>query len=105
MIQVIEFHKTYGETVAVAGLTFEVLPGQIVGLLGPNGAGKTTTMRAISGIIPPTRGRLLVAGHDVSVDPVAAKRQLAYVPADPKPFDTLTVWQPPACTASPHPVR
>src|ERR1700722_8181793 len=93
MIQVIDFHKAYGETVAVAGLSFEVRPGQILGLLGHNGAGKTTTMRAISGIIPPTRGRLIVAGHDVAVDPVAAKRELAYVPDDPKLFDTLTIWE------------
>jgi len=93
MIEVIEFHKTYGKTVAVAGLSFEVRPGQILGLLGHNGAGKTTTMRAISGIIPPTHGRLIVAGHDVAADPVAAKRELAYVPDDPKLFDTLTVWE------------
>ena len=93
MIQVIDFHKAYGAMVAVAGLTFEVRPGEILGLLGHNGAGKTTTMRAISGIIPPTRGRLIVAGHDVAADPVAAKRELAYVPDDPKLFDTLTVWE------------
>jgi len=93
MIQVIEFHKAYRDTVAVAGLSFEVRPGEILGLLGHNGAGKTTTMRAISGIIPPTRGRLIVAGHDVAADPVAAKQELAYVPDDPKLFDTLTVWE------------
>jgi ABC-2 type transport system ATP-binding protein len=93
VIQVIDFHKTYRETVAVSGLSFEVAPGQVLGLLGPNGAGKTTTMRAIAGIIPPTGGRLLVAGHDVVADPVAAKRELAYVPDDPKLFDTLTVWE------------
>lgn len=93
MIQVLDYHKAYRETLAVSGLSFEVLGGQILGLLGPNGAGKTTTMRAIAGIIPPTQGRLLVAGHDIIADPVAAKRQLAYVPDDPKLFDTLTVWE------------
>src|SRR5688500_3838785 len=87
------FAKTYRETVAVWDLSFEVLPGQVLGLLGPNGAGKTTTMRAIAGIIPPTHGGLLVAGHDVVKDPVAAKRSLAYVPDDPKLFDALTVWE------------
>jgi ABC-2 type transport system ATP-binding protein len=92
-IRVIDFHKSYRETAAVTGLTFEVQPGQVLALLGPNGAGKTTTMRAISGIIPPTRGRLIVAGHDVVADPVAAKGQLAYVPDDPRLFDTLTVWE------------
>ena len=92
-IQVVDYHKSYGDTIAVDGLSFEVRPGEVVGLLGPNGAGKTTTMRAITGIIPPTRGRLWVAGHDVIADPVGAKMQLAYVPDDPKLFDTLTVWE------------
>jgi len=93
VIQVFDYHKSYRDSVAVEGLTFDVQPGQVLGLLGPNGAGKTTTMRAIAGIIPPTRGRLLVAGHDVVSHPVAAKRQLAYVPDDPKLFDALTVWE------------
>jgi ABC-2 type transport system ATP-binding protein len=92
-ILVQEFHKVYESTVAVQGLSFLIEPGQILGLLGPNGAGKTTTMRAICGILPPTHGRLTVAGHDVTQDPVAAKRELAYVPDDPHLFDTLTVWE------------
>jgi ABC-2 type transport system ATP-binding protein len=93
LIEVIDYHKVYHETLAVSGLSFAVRPGEILGLLGPNGAGKTTTMRAITGIIPPTRGQLLVAGRDVVVDPIGAKSQLAYVPDDPKLFDTLTVWE------------
>ncbi|HET9943311.1 MAG TPA: ABC transporter ATP-binding protein [Terriglobia bacterium] len=91
MIVVDDFHKTYRETVAVAGLSFQVEPGQIVGLVGPNGAGKTTTLRAIAGIIPPTRGRLVVAGYDVVAQPVAAKQRFAYIPDEPRLFDTLTV--------------
>ena len=93
LIQVADFHKAYRGTVAVEALSFDVQPGQVLGLLGPNGAGKTTTMRAIAGVIPPTRGWLLVSGHDVSIDPVAAKSLLAYVPDDPKLFDALTVWE------------
>ncbi len=93
LIQVTDFHKSYGETTAVDGLSFTVSAGQVLGLLGPNGAGKTTTMRAISGIIPATRGQLLVAGYDVAQQPVAAKQRLAYVPDDPKLFDALTVWE------------
>ena len=57
------------------------------------GLGKTTTMRAIAGIIPPTKGSLIVAGKDVVLDPVGAKRELAYVPDDPKLFEALTVWE------------
>ena len=69
LVRVEDFHKSYGETMAVNGLSFELRPGDILGLVGPNGAGKTTTMRALCGIIPATRGRLSVAGHDVARDP------------------------------------
>jgi len=93
MIQVQDFHKVYNDTPAVAGLNFAVEPGQVLGLVGPNGAGKTTTLRALAGVIPATQGRLSVAGHEVADDPVAAKRQLAYVPDDPNLFDPLTVWE------------
>jgi ABC-2 type transport system ATP-binding protein len=93
MISVEDFHKVYGDTVAVAGLSFTVEPGTILGLVGPNGAGKTTTMRAIAGINAPTRGRLSVCGFDVVKEPVPAKLNLAYVPDDPKLFDQLTIWE------------
>ncbi|MBX7258462.1 MAG: ABC transporter ATP-binding protein [Candidatus Hydrogenedentes bacterium] len=93
MISVSGFNKTYRDTVAVGDLSFEVKPGDILGLVGPNGAGKTSTLRSIAGIIPPTAGQLIVAGHDIVNDPIAAKMRLAYVPDDPKLFDTLTVWE------------
>jgi ABC-2 type transport system ATP-binding protein len=93
LIQVADYHKAYSSTIAVAGLSFEVSAGAILGLVGPNGAGKTTTLRALAGIIRPTRGRLSIAGHDVVDDPIAAKRELAYIPDDPKLFDALTVWE------------
>jgi ABC-2 type transport system ATP-binding protein len=93
LIRVVDYHKTYRETVAVAGLTFEVPGGAILGLVGPNGAGKTTTLRALAGIIRPTSGSMTIAGHDVVAQPLAAKRELAYVPDDPKLFDPLTVWE------------
>src|SRR5436309_15358464 len=87
------FHKSYGDTVAVQGLSFEVPPGTILGLVGPNGAGKTTTMRALAGILLPTRGQLFIDGHDVEREPIPAKAALAYVPDDPKLFDQLTIWE------------
>jgi ABC-2 type transport system ATP-binding protein len=93
VIEVLEFHKTYRETVAIRGLSFKVPAGAILGLVGANGAGKTTTLRALAGIIPPTQGQLLIAGHDVVREPIAAKARLAYVPDDPKLFDELTVWE------------
>jgi ABC-2 type transport system ATP-binding protein len=91
LIQVDNYHKSYGDIVAVTDLSFEVEQGQILGLIGPNGAGKTTTLRAIAGIIPPTQGRFTVAGCDLSVQPVEAKRSLAYIPDEPKLFELLTV--------------
>jgi ABC-2 type transport system ATP-binding protein len=99
-ILVEDYHKTYGPTVAVAGITFSVAPGEVLGLVGPNGAGKTTTLRALAGILTPTRGRLAVAGHDVARDPVRAKAALAYVPDDPRLFEHLTVWEHLRFTAS-----
>jgi len=91
MIRVEGFTKLYGAMEAVRNLSFIVEPGEILGLVGPNGAGKTTTLRAISCIIPPTRGKILIAGHDIAADPIAAKRELAFIPDEPKLFDYLTV--------------
>ena len=100
MIRVEDYEKSYRETVAVRGLSFEVPAGSVLGVVGPNGAGKTTTMRAIAGIIPPSRGRLLVAGHDVVKESVAAKSQLAFIPDEPQLFEVLTVWEHLEFTAS-----
>lgn len=92
-IAVEDFHKNYGPTAAVIGLSFRAEPGDILGLVGPNGAGKTTTLRALAGILAPTRGRLLLGGHDLAREPIPAKALLAYIPDEPKLFDQLTVWE------------
>ena len=92
-IEVHDYHKSYGATVAVAGISFTVAPGEILGLVGPNGAGKTTTLRALAGILTPSRGRLLIDGHDLAREPVAAKAALAFVPDEPHLFESLTVWE------------
>ena len=91
MIQVEGLQKLYGDFPAVQGLSFEVAPGEVLGLVGPNGAGKTTTIRSIAGIIIPTEGRIRIAGHDLSTDPVAAKSALAFIPDEPHLFEYLTV--------------
>jgi ABC-2 type transport system ATP-binding protein len=70
-----------------------VRPGEVLGLVGPNGAGKTTTLRVTVGIIPPTRGGVFIAGHDLAREPVRAKRALAFFPDEPRLFDYLTVRQ------------
>ena len=91
MIEVRELRKTYGETEAVRGLSFEVRAGEVLGLVGPNGAGKTTTLRCIAGILPPSAGIVRIAGHDIVNDPVPAKKALAWVPDDPRFFENLSV--------------
>lgn len=93
MIRVENFTKLYGQTIAVDNLSFEVPRGAIFALVGQNGAGKTTTLRTLSGIIPPTSGSLAVDGHDIVKDALQAKKILAYVPDEPKLFETLTVWE------------
>jgi ABC-2 type transport system ATP-binding protein len=100
VIQVERFRKVYGSTVAVADLTFQVQPGEILGLVGPNGAGKTTTMRSLAAIIPPSSGRLSIRQHDVVSDPIGVKQSLAYLPDDPHLFPDLTVEEHLACIAS-----
>jgi ABC-2 type transport system ATP-binding protein len=92
-IVVEDFHKSYGSFVAVRGLTFRVEAGEVLGLVGPNGAGKTTTLRALAGILRPTRGRLMIDGHNLEHEPVAAKKAAAYIPDEPKLFEQLTVWE------------
>jgi ABC-2 type transport system ATP-binding protein len=93
MIEVSGLTKRYGDFTAVHNLSFTVSPGEVMGLVGPNGAGKTTTLRCATGIIPPSEGTLKVAGVDLAADPVAAKRQLAFFPDEPRLFDHLTVRQ------------
>ena len=91
MIVVESLTKRYGTFTAVDALSFEVLPGEVLGLVGPNGAGKTTTLRCMSGIIAPSSGAVFVAGHDIQKEPVQAKRAIAFIPDEPHLFDYLTV--------------
>jgi ABC-2 type transport system ATP-binding protein len=90
MIEVEDLVKSYGTVRAVDGLSLRVEPGEILGLVGPNGAGKTSTLRCMTGIIPPTSGRIRIGGHDLQDDPVEAKRCLSFVPDEPRLFDYLT---------------
>jgi len=90
-ISVMRLCRTYGEVTAVQDLSFEAAPGEIVGLIGPNGAGKTTTLRCLSGILRPTSGQIDVGGHDMAQSPLAAKKQLAFMPDEPHLFEYMTV--------------
>jgi sodium transport system ATP-binding protein len=80
MIVIEDLVKRYGDVVAVAGVSFRALDGQVTGLLGPNGAGKTTTLRILSSLIKPDAGRTLVDGIDVEREPRAALGRLGVLP-------------------------
>lgn len=90
MIAVYDLVKRYGKFTAVDGVTLEVQPGQIHGFLGPNGAGKTTTLRIIAGLLRPSSGRVVVNGHDLSVDSETAKASLGFIPDRPFIYEKLT---------------
>jgi ABC-2 type transport system ATP-binding protein len=80
MIEVENLSKVYVDTPAVDDLSFFVPEGQVLGLLGPNGAGKTTAMRMITAFLPPTKGRVVVAGIDLDDDPAEMRRNIGYLP-------------------------
>ncbi len=91
MIEVEHLSKRYGPIVAVDDVSFRVESGQILGFLGPNGAGKTTTMRIITGFIPATSGKAVVAGYDVFEQPLEAKGRTGYLPETPPLYPDMTV--------------
>jgi ABC-2 type transport system ATP-binding protein len=91
MIEVRDLSHRYGPVHAVRDLSFRVEKGQVLGLLGPNGAGKSTTMRAIVGLLTPTKGHVLVGGHDLVTDSAQARRLLGYLPEQVPLYPELTV--------------
>lgn len=91
MIEVQNLTKRYGQFTAVDDVSFRVEPGEILGFLGPNGAGKTTTMRILTGYMPATQGKAIVAGYDVFSQPIEAKRRIGYLPETPPLYPDMTV--------------
>jgi ABC-2 type transport system ATP-binding protein len=91
VIEVQHLTKRYGRVTAVDDLTFRVERGEILGFLGPNGAGKTTTMRILTGYMPATEGKAVVAGFDVFDQPIEAKRRTGYLPETPPLYPEMTV--------------
>jgi len=91
LIEVHGLTKRYGRTVAVDDLHFSVRKGEILGFLGPNGAGKTTTMRVLTGFLPPTLGKVTVAGYDVMQEPLEVKRRTGYLPETPPLYTDMRV--------------
>ena len=91
MIEVQHLTKRYGPITAVDDVSFKAERGEILGFLGPNGAGKTTTMRVLTGYMPATDGKAIVAGYDVLEQPVEAKRRTGYLPETPPLYPDMTV--------------
>lgn len=91
MIKVEGLTKKYGTRAAVRDVSFAIGEGEIVGFLGPNGAGKSTTMNIITGCLSATSGSVTVNGKDILTDPLAAKREIGYLPEHPPVYGEMTV--------------
>lgn len=90
MLKIENLTKTYGNKRAVDNLSLQIAPGEICGFIGHNGAGKTTTLKSVSGILQFDSGEITVCGHSVKKEPLACKREIAYIPDNPDIYDFLT---------------
>jgi ABC-2 type transport system ATP-binding protein len=91
MIEAQNLVRRYGDFTAVDDISFSVGEKEIVGILGPNGAGKTTTIRMITGFLPPTGGKVTVAGKDLFESPREARRQVGYLPENVALYNEMRV--------------
>ena len=82
--------KTYGEKKAVDDLSLSIKAGEIYGFIGHNGAGKTTTLKSVVGILVFDAGEIRVNGNSVREDPLAVKREIAYIPDNPELYPYMT---------------
>jgi ABC-2 type transport system ATP-binding protein len=89
-VDVNQISKSFGSRQAVTKVAFSVQSDEVLGLLGPNGSGKSTLMRTIVGIIKPDGGNVQVLGTDVSMNPVAVKKMIGYVPETPRLYEFLS---------------
>jgi ABC-2 type transport system ATP-binding protein len=90
-IEVHDLTRRFGAFVAVDGITFDVRVGEVFGFLGANGAGKTTAIRMLTGLLAPTSGRAVVAGHDVARESERVKRDIGYMSQRFSLYEDLTV--------------
>ncbi|MDA8433751.1 MAG: ABC transporter ATP-binding protein [Nitrospiraceae bacterium] len=90
MITLEDVSKSFGGFRAVQGLSVSIEDGEIFGLVGPNGAGKTTTLRMMTGLLTPDKGRVMLGGHDMAKEPLAAKSILGYIPDRAFLYEKLT---------------
>ena len=90
MLRIEHLTKTYDGKRAVDDLCLHITPGEIYGFIGHNGAGKTTTLKSCCGILDFDGGEIFVGGHNVKHEPLACKKQIAYLPDNPDLYDFLT---------------
>jgi ABC-2 type transport system ATP-binding protein len=90
MLEAQALSKYFSGIPAVKDVNFVVRPGEVLGYLGPNGSGKTTTVGMVTGLLQPTRGRVLFDGHDIRDDVVGFRRRLGYVPEEPHLYPFLS---------------
>ena len=90
MLNIEHLTKTYGEKVAVDDLSLHIRPGEIFGFIGHNGAGKSTTLKSAVGILNFDAGTITICGKNLQDDPVACKRDLAYIPDNPDLYDFMS---------------
>ncbi len=90
MIAVRHLSRRFGAIVAVDDVSFAVGRGEVLGFLGPNGAGKSTTMKMLTGFLAPSEGSAEICGADVATAPIAAKRQLGYLPEGAPSYPDMT---------------
>jgi branched-chain amino acid transport system ATP-binding protein len=95
ILAVEDIYTAYGLSQVLFGVSIEVKRGECVCLLGRNGVGKTTTMRSIIGLTPPTRGRVVWKGRDVTgrAPYQIARAGIGFIPEDRRIFAELTVWE------------
>ncbi len=91
MIEVQNVSKLFDDFKAVDDISFSIKTGEIVGLLGPNGAGKTTTMRMVTGFLAPSSGSVKIDGADMSLNPVASKAKIGYMPENAPMYGDMIV--------------
>ena len=91
MIELENVTKNFGDFPAITGISFRVEPGEVLGFLGPNGAGKTTTMKIITGYMPPSSGKVTVAGYDIVSQSLVARRHIGYLPETVPLYTDMTV--------------
>ncbi|MEA2817418.1 MAG: type transport system ATP-binding protein [Rhodospirillaceae bacterium] len=90
MLEARELTKSYSSLPAVTGVTFCLEPGQVLGCLGPNGSGKSTTVKMLTGLLEPTRGKVLFNGEDIWNDLIGFRKYLGYVPEEPNLYPYLS---------------